>query len=121
AFSKVVPYHDYNKMSDEWWHRYHEGEENITWPGLPKFFALSSGTTGKVSKRIPVTDETLDAIKQAGIRQITALSNFDLDGELFEKDIMMLGSSTNLKEHDNFLEGEISGISTSNIPFWFKG
>jgi hypothetical protein len=34
---------------------------------------------------------------------------------------MMLGSSTNLEEQDQFLEGEISGISASNIPFWFRG
>lgn len=121
AFSNSIPYFDYNKINDEWWYRYHEGEENITWPGAPKFFALSSGTTGKTSKRIPITDEMLDAIKQAGIRQVTSLSNFDFEADLFEKDIMMLGSSTNLKEQDKFMEGEISGISTKNIPFWFKG
>ncbi|RYM35958.1 GH3 auxin-responsive promoter [Brumimicrobium glaciale] len=121
TFSGSIPYFDYNKINDEWWHRYDSEEENVTWPGLPKFFALSSGTTGKKSKRIPITDDMLDAIKQAGIRQVTALSNFDFEADLFEKDIMMLGSSTNLKENQNYLEGEISGISTKNIPFWFKG
>ena len=30
-------------------------------------------------------------------------------------------SSTNLVEKDDHLEGEISGISASRIPFWFKG
>lgn len=120
-FASYIPYFDYNKINDEWWHRYHDGKENVTWPGVPKFFALSSGTTGKSSKRIPITDEMLDAIKQAGIRQVTALSNFDFEADMFEKDIMMLGSSTNLKANKDFLEGEISGISTSNIPFWFKG
>ena len=33
----------------------------------------------------------------------------------------MLGSSTDLEAQDQFLEGEISGISASNIPFWFRG
>jgi len=33
---------------------------------------------------------------------------------------MMLGSSTELKENNDHLEGEISGISASNIPFWFR-
>ena len=121
VFSNFVPYFDYNKMSEEWWHRYHKGEENITWPGAPKFFALSSGTTGKVSKRIPITDDMIAAIKQAGIRQVVSLSNFDFEADLFEKEIMMLGSSTNLKKHENYEEGEISGISVKNIPFWFKG
>lgn len=34
---------------------------------------------------------------------------------------MMLGSSTNLDHKGDHLEGEISGISASNIPFWFRG
>lgn len=32
----------------------------------------------------------------------------------------MLGSSTNLAEKGDHQEGEISGISASNIPFWFR-
>ncbi|QTE22547.1 GH3 family domain-containing protein [Polaribacter cellanae] len=121
AFSDTIPYFDYNSIDKEWWHKLHKGEENVTWPGNPSYFALSSGTTGKSSKRIPVTNEMIDAIKSAGIKQVTALSNFDLPADFFEKDIMMLGSSTDLQEKDDHLEGEISGISASNIPFWFKG
>ena len=120
AFANAVPYFDYNKIEKEWWHRLHEGEENVTWPGRPKYFALSSGTTGKSSKRIPVTDEMIDAIKDTGIQQVFALSNFDFPADFFEKEIMMLGSSTELKENNDHLEGEISGISASKIPFWFR-
>ena len=120
AFSNSVPYFDYNKINEEWWHRLQDGEENVTWPGHPKYFALSSGTTGKSSKRIPVTDEMIEAIKQAGINQVFSLSNFDFEADFFEKEIMMLGSSTDLQENNNHLEGEISGISASNIPFWFR-
>lgn len=121
AFSDTVPYFDYNKIQKEWWYRYQNDEDNITWPGHPNYFALSSGTTGKHSKRIPVTDDMIDAIKQAGINQVFALSNFDLEADFFEKEIMMLGSSTDLQETSNHLEGEISGITASNIPFWFRG
>ena len=120
AFSNVVPYFDYNKINAEWWYKLHEGEDNVTWPGHPKYFALSSGTTGKTSKRIPVTDEMIEAIKNTGIQQVFALSNFDFPADFFEKEIMMLGSSTELKENNDHLEGEISGISASNIPFWFR-
>ncbi|MBA6154332.1 GH3 family domain-containing protein [Gelidibacter maritimus] len=119
-FAKKVPYFDYNKIEKEWWYRLQDGEEDVTWPGHPKYFALSSGTTGKSSKRIPVTDEMIDAIKNSGIQQVFALSNFDFPADFFEKEIMMLGSSTELKEHNDHLEGEISGISASKIPFWFR-
>lgn len=121
AFSQTIPYFDYNKINEQWWSKLHDGEENVTWPGTPNYFALSSGTTGKTSKRIPVTDAMLSAIKQAGIDQVTALSNFDLPAEFFTKEAMMLGSSTDLIEKEDHLEGEISGITASNIPSWFKG
>lgn len=121
VFSETIPYHDYDKMNTDWWHKLHNGESNITWPGNLGYFALSSGTTGKKSKRIPVTDDMVEAIRQAGIKQVFALKNFDLPADFFEKEIMMLGSSTNLNERDEFLEGEISGISASNIPNWFNG
>lgn len=119
-FAKTIPYFDYHKINDEWWHKLHEGEQDVTWSGKPSYFALSSGTTGKTSKRIPVTDEMIETIRQAGIKQVFALSNFDLPADFFEKEIMMLGSSTDLAERKDHLEGEISGISASNIPFWFR-
>ena len=121
SFSEAIPFHDYNKLKEDWWGRVIDGLEDITWPGKPSYFALSSGTTGKTSKRIPVTDAMIDAIRTTGIKQVSALSNFDLPSDFFEKEIMMLGSSTDLNQRDEFLEGEISGITASNIPFWFQG
>lgn len=120
-FKNNIPYFNYDKMHEEWWHKLHEGKANITWPGKPEYFALSSGTTGKTSKRIPVTEAMIEAIRNAGIKQILAMKNFDLPADFFEKEIMMLGSSTNLEQNNNYLEGEISGISASRIPFWFRG
>ena len=121
AFAEKVPYFDYHQMEAEWWCKTQEGMEDISWPGKPTYFARSSGTTGKTSKRIPVTDEMIEAIRTTGIKQVGALTNFEIPSDFYEKEIMMLGSSTNLEEQDQFLEGEISGISASNIPFWFRG
>lgn len=121
AFAKAIPFFDYNSINESWWSKLHAGETDVTWPGSPDYFALSSGTTGKSSKRIPVTNEMISAIKTAGVKQVGALANFDLEADFFEKEIMMLGSSTDLEEVDGHQEGEISGISASNIPFWFRG
>ncbi|MEL4307994.1 GH3 family domain-containing protein [Joostella sp. CR20] len=121
AFATNVPYFDYNSLNEKYWSKLHQGEEDVTWSGNPIYYALSSGTTGKTSKRIPVTEDMLEAIRKTGIKQVSALANFDLPADFFEKTIMMLGSSTNLKERDGHFEGEISGISASNIPFWFRG
>lgn len=121
AFQGNVPLFDYDKLHNEWWKQIHRGHPDITWPGRPSYFALSSGTTGKTSKRIPITDDMLASIRMAAMKQISAISNFNMPSDFFEKEIMMLGSSTRLERREDHLEeGEISGISASNIPFWFR-
>jgi hypothetical protein len=118
AFSEEVPFHDYDDM-EFWWKKTLERKEDISWPGKVKHFAVSSGTTGH-SKHIPVTEDMLESIRNAGIQQVLSLSNFkSLPESFFTKQILMLGSSTNLNEVQGHLEGEISGISASNIPNWF--
>ncbi len=119
AFASSVPYYDYDKIYSRWWENVFHGEENITWPGKPGFFALSSGTTSN-TKYIPVTDEMLTSIRNAGIRKVLSLAEFNLPPSFFEKEVLMLGSSTDLKEVNGHLEGEISGIGAYNIPFWFR-
>ena len=49
AFRDAVPYFDYNQINENWWHKLHEDQTDVTWPGSPDYFALSSGTTGKTS------------------------------------------------------------------------
>ncbi|CAN5133991.1 GH3 auxin-responsive promoter family protein [soil metagenome] len=120
SFALAVPCYDYDKIYKDWWYRLHKTEADVCWPGTTHYFALSSGTTGKDSKRIPVTADMIKAIRDTSIQQILCLSNFDLPAEVFEKEILMLGSSTDLTDKGEYQEGEISGISASNIPFWFE-
>ena len=120
-FAKAVPLHDYDKMHEEWWKQQLEGKEDISWPGKTLYYGLSAGTTGSSSKRIPVSDDQLDAIRETGMKQALVLSEFDLPEAFFQSNVLMLGSSTNLVEKKEHFEGEISGISASNIPYWFRG
>lgn len=120
AFKIAIPYHNYDKMYAEWWHKVYKGQKDVTWPGKADYFAVSSGTTSK-KKHIPVTEDMLKSIRKAGIQQILGAANFDLPPEFFQKEILMFGSSTDLKKVNNHYEGEISGISARQIPFWFEG
>jgi GH3 auxin-responsive promoter len=120
AFQEAVPFHDYDKIHSEWWKYLLEGHQNVTWPGGQRYFALSSGTTSN-KKYIPVTDDMINAIKKSGVQQVLSLKNFNLPADFFQKQIMMLGSSTSLIKMEDHEEGEISGISAANIPTWFKG
>ncbi|EAZ82974.1 GH3 family domain-containing protein [Algoriphagus machipongonensis] len=119
SFQKEVPIFDYKQMHELWWSK-QERFEDITWPGKPNFFARSSGTTGKSSKRIPITDEFLASMKSVGSSMISSLHDFDFPETLFESEILMLSSSANLEKNDRgFEEGEISGINVSNFPDWY--
>lgn len=77
AFRTNVPVHDYNSMYREWWFRELNGEANVTWPGVVKYFALSSGTSEASSKFIPVTNNMLRSIKRASIRQLICATRYD--------------------------------------------
>jgi len=115
AYREAVPIFDYHTLNDRWWKQQRRNPD-ITWPGHPDFFALSSGTTGKKSKRIPITQEMLECTQRVGRAQAESLANFDLSADLFETEILMLTSSADLDEKDGWKEGEISGINVSNMP-----
>ena len=121
AYQETVPTYDYNKIFKKWWYRSLNGESFVCWPGKVKYFALSSGTSESSSKQIPVTSDMLRAIKKTSIRQIYNLAGYDnFPNEFFEKGILMLGGSTHLNFNGTYYEGDLSGITAKNIPFWFQ-
>ncbi|MGE5382189.1 MAG: GH3 auxin-responsive promoter family protein [Omnitrophica WOR_2 bacterium] len=119
-FKNSVPINDYNSIHQKWWYRTLHGESFVAWPGKVKYFALSSGTSEATSKYIPVTSDMLKAIKRTSIRQIFSLSKYDFPNDFFEKGILMLGGSTHLLFNGTYYEGDLSGITAGNIPFWFQ-
>jgi len=120
VFQQKVPLHDYNSMHRRWWYRTLNGEAFVCWPGQVKHFALSSGTSEASSKYIPVTPDMLRAIKKTSIKQLLSLTKYDFPPEFYEKGALMLGGSTHLQYNGTYYEGDLSGITTGNIPFWFQ-
>ncbi|MDN4164220.1 GH3 auxin-responsive promoter family protein [Cytophagales bacterium LB-30] len=120
VFKEQVPVHSYNEMYNKWWYKNRLGQKNITWPGKVKYFALSSGTSESSSKYIPVTKDMMKSIQKTSIRQILSLSKFDIPSHTFESGILMLGGSTHLNYNGTYFEGDLSGITTGQIPFWFQ-
>lgn len=119
-FKANVPIHTYNKIYNDWWHLAQKGSKNVCWPGRVKYFALSSGTSEASSKYIPVTKDMTKAIQKTSVRQILTLSKYDLQPEVFEAGILMLGGSTHLNKKGSFFEGDLSGIQAARLPFWFQ-
>ncbi len=119
-FRESVPVHDYKTMYKRWWYRALNGETYVAWPGKVKYFALSSGTSEASSKYIPVTTDMLYGIRKASIRQLVTMVKYDFPLEFFEKSILMIGGSTHLQYNGNYYEGDLSGITAGNLPFWFQ-
>lgn len=120
AFKETVPLHDYKSMYKRWWYRALNGETYVAWPGKIKYFALSSGTSEASSKYIPVTGEMLRGIRKASIRQLVTMVKYDFPLGFFEKGILMIGGSTHLQYNGTYYEGDLSGITAGNLPFWFQ-
>ncbi|HNT79785.1 MAG TPA: GH3 auxin-responsive promoter family protein [Bacteroidia bacterium] len=119
-FRDTVPVYDYDALFSSWWNKALHDQEDVCWPGRVKYFALSSGTSGSSSKHIPVTKDMVKAIQKTSLKQIYSLSKYNLPKSLFEKGILMLGGSTHLSQKGRFFEGDLSGITASQIPFWFQ-
>lgn len=120
VFKKQIPIFDYDTIYHQWWCKAKAGEKDVCWPGKIKYFALSSGTSGAPSKYIPITQEMVKSIRKTSMRQILTMSKYDLPASLFSKGILMLGGSTELKKSSHYYEGDLSGITASQIPFWFQ-
>lgn len=120
SFQANVSIYDYERINAEWWENARAGALDMTWPGETKYYALSSGTSGAASKYIPVTKEMLKSIRRTSVRQMMVLSKCELPQNQFSKGVLMLGGSTDLKSNGKYYEGDLSGITTSQVPFWFQ-
>ncbi|RJE74853.1 MULTISPECIES: GH3 auxin-responsive promoter family protein [Reichenbachiella] len=119
-YKSNVPIYSYETINDEWWSKGRQGIKGVTWPGKVKYYALSSGTSSASSKYIPVTTDMIKSIRKTSVRQLLSISKYDLEPEFFEKGILMVGGSTDLKFNGRYFEGDLSGITTSQVPFWFQ-
>ena len=120
AFQDRVPCFDYNTIYDNWWSLSLEGTRDVCWPGLIKYFAMSSGTSGASTKYIPVSREMLRSINRASLKLVFTMANYDLPSTVYEKEAFMLGSSTILDQRGSHFVGDMSGISANKIPFWMN-
>jgi len=119
-FAHRVHINDYNSMYTRWWSKAREGQSNIAWPGSIKYFALSSGTSEASSKFIPVSSDMMLAMRKASMKQIFTLAQYNFPSDYFEKGMLMLGGSTHLNFTGRYYYGDLSGINTGKIPFWFQ-
>lgn len=121
-FQQQVPTYDYSKIYKEWWYKTLDGIPDVCWPGVIKYFALSSGTSEASSKYIPITKDLVRSNTITSIKQLISLTRYeDVPKSAIGKGWLMLGGSTQLQKGPTYYAGDLSGIQQKNIPFWFMG
>ena len=121
-FQQLVPTYNYNKIYDAWWYKAKDGVPDVCWPGVIKYFALSSGTSDATSKYIPITKELIRSNIITSFKQLLSLTKYhDVPKSAVGKGWLMIGGSTQLQKGATYYAGDLSGIQQKNIPFWFQG
>ena len=97
-----------------------DGKHDVLWPGMPKYFAKTSGTTSGV-KYIPLTKDSMpnhmNSARNAMLNYI-AESN---DSTVFDGKMIFLSGSPELITKGSIKTGRLSGIVNHEIPRWLKG
>ena len=92
-FSQAVPLATYDEIKP-WIERMLQGEKNILWPGLCKWFAKSSGTTSDKSKYIPVTNYALKHTHmRGGTDTVVVYLKLNPKSNMFKGKGLILGGS----------------------------
>jgi hypothetical protein len=118
AFRQQVPLRDYEGLRP-WIERIKQGEHNVLWPGLPSYFAKTSGTTSGV-KYIPLTRESMP--NHFGTAR-NALFNYYArtgKGDFLDGKLIFLSGSPELEKVGPIPTGRLSGIVNHEVPAWLR-
>ncbi|MCR9099018.1 MAG: GH3 auxin-responsive promoter family protein [bacterium] len=118
AFRDQVPVRDYEALKP-YVERIKKGEKDVLWPGLPKYFAKTSGTTSGV-KYIPLTRDSMP--NHFGSAR-NALFNYYArtgNGRFLDGKMIFLSGSPELEEVGGIPTGRLSGIVNHEVPGWLR-
>lgn len=96
------------------------GKENILWPGIPLYFAKTSGTTSGV-KYIPITKDSIphhiNGAKDALLNYVHATGN----SSFLDKKLIFLSGSPVMEKKNGIFVGRLSGIVNHHVPGYLRG
>tara|TARA_B100000780_G_C21126791_1_gene457555 strand:- start:4598 stop:6094 length:1497 start_codon:yes stop_codon:yes gene_type:complete len=118
-FQSNVPVRDYENLRP-YVDRVVAGEADILWPGLPSYFAKTSGTTSG-SKYIPITSDSVTYhIQSARNAVLSYIRNTGKSAFLNGKMIFLQGSPELEKTKAGTPTGRLSGITANWVPRYLQ-
>jgi len=118
-FKSRVPIRDYEGLRS-YVERIIQGESDVLWPGKPKYFGKTSGTTSGV-KYIPLTKDSMPNHMNSAKCAILNYVAESGDSSVFDGKMIFLSGSPELFEKGDIPTGRLSGIVNHEIPRWLKG
>ncbi|MCI5051471.1 MAG: GH3 auxin-responsive promoter family protein [Candidatus Pacebacteria bacterium] len=113
-FQNQVPIRTYEDLKP-YIDRVTQGESNVLWPGIPKYFATTSGTTsGK--KYIPMTKESTPYHVDTALLSTLNYIHETGRAECMGGKIIFLQGSPVLQKISNIPLGRLSGIVAHHVP-----
>ena len=118
-FKNQVPLTDYGSLKPLI-DRAIDGETDLLWPGVTKWFAKSSGTTADRIKILPITESSLLENHYAGGKDLLAQYYHNFEGrKLYNAKHLIVGGTGKIEQHSHgVFIGDLSAIIINNLPIW---
>jgi GH3 auxin-responsive promoter len=111
----------YEDFWAEYWQESFPRLYDVTWPGMIRYFCVTSGTTTGVTKYIPCSDKMVAANVRAATDVLVHHIANRPRSKIMSGRNLMLGGSTALKAHaPKVHSGDLSGIAAANVPWWAR-
>ncbi len=118
AFKEKVPLRDYEGLKD-YIERIKNGESSVLWPGKPKYFAKTSGTTSGV-KYIPLTKDSMPNLFNSARNALFNYFAKTGNGRFLDGKMIFLSGSPELHDVSGIPTGRLSGIVNHEVPAWLR-
>lgn len=117
-FQRRVPVCDYEDLKS-YISKIKHGDAQILWPGRPKYFAKTSGTTSG-TKYIPISEDGMPMQLSAAQSAILHYINQKNSADLVAGKMIFLQGSPELSDQNGIKTGRLSGIVAHHIPKYLQ-
>ncbi len=117
-FKNHIPICDYEGLK-EYFELAKKGLPDILWPGKPKYFAKTSGTTSG-AKYIPVTHESVPNHIHSARNALFNFISANKRSKIFDGKVIFLSGSPTMTKTGGIKTGRLSGIVNHEVPAWLR-
>ncbi len=118
TFKASIPLMDYEDLKP-YVDKVVNGEENVLWPGKPKYFAKTSGTTSGV-KYIPISDQSIGYHIEGARNALLSYVHETGKSDFLDKNLIFLSGSPKMKKSNGIYTGRLSGIVNHHVPSYLR-